>query len=73
MLHTCCTLFLCLLIPSAEQTSSLQAVLEFSNDQVPADGNVEFRGTDASGGAIGDESKLICVNCSRMAHACHMV
>jgi hypothetical protein len=46
---------------SATQTSSLQVVLESSNDQDHADGNVECRGTDASKEA-GDDSNVNCLN-----------
>jgi hypothetical protein len=37
-------------------------VLELSNDQDHADGNVERRGIDASEEAIGDDSNVIGLN-----------
>jgi hypothetical protein len=43
---------------SADQKSSMQ-VLESSNDQDHADGNVECRGIDASGENIGDDSNYL--------------
>jgi hypothetical protein len=58
-----------LLFVSTEKTSSLQVVLEPSNDQDHAEGNGECRGTDASREAVGDDSTLICY----MVHKRHMV
>jgi hypothetical protein len=45
---------------SSEQTLSFQVVLESSIDQDHADGNVECRGTNASGDSVGD-IKVTCL------------
>jgi predicted carbohydrate-binding protein with CBM5 and CBM33 domain len=50
------------------QTSSLQVVLESSNDQDHAHGNVECLGADASGVALGDDSNEICLDGSCASH-----
>jgi hypothetical protein len=45
-------------------------VLELSNDQDHADGNVERHGIDASEEAIGDDSNVIRLKCSTGATWC---
>jgi hypothetical protein len=45
-----------------EQTSSLQVILESSNDQDHADENDEWRGNDASKAAVGTDSDITHLN-----------
>jgi hypothetical protein len=58
----------CLQFSSAEQTSSLQVVMEASNDQDHADGNLACRDIDASTDAVCDASNADCLNGSRVSH-----
>jgi hypothetical protein len=54
--------------PSAEQTSSLQVVLESSNNEDRPAGNGECHSTDASWDAAGSDSNVTRSNSSRMSH-----
>jgi hypothetical protein len=62
----------CSKVPSAEQTSSLQ-VLESSNYQDDADGNVECRSINSSGESVSDDSNGICLNASQASHGVEQV
>jgi hypothetical protein len=53
---------------SAEQKSSVQ-LLESSNNQEHADGNVQRRGIDDSEEAIGGDSHVICLNAPVAMHS----
>jgi hypothetical protein len=67
MLHTCWTL-VCR-FASTEQKSSLQVLLEFSNDQDHADGNVECPATDA----LRELLVMIAMQFAKMVHMHCMV
>jgi hypothetical protein len=64
--HTCWT-FICK-FRSAEHTSSLQVVLDSSNDEDYAHATGECHGNNGCGNALGSYSKGICLNVSCALH-----